>query len=1137
MSKSSIFAKVILLASAWMLDFGAGAVQPLAQIEITNDVYTAAQTDEKISEAMAGISSDKITDSTNTIDAAGNVYVLRGISNEWEWVSGDFWGESGLSWMEDGVDPSGWYCYVLDFGYQLISTNYYALEVSGRLYGNVIVEGQTVYTNSFNTWRRVHTEEFLKGRLALTNNTPAVMIPSTNALQGTAADARATGVALYTGYTDWEFGGSGYSPTRSYDVLIDAYGEGAFEYVLFIDGDALGTHFDQTDPEPIEINFQTMYGNVICKRRRVTPTKTSQLTNDGNGTYPFATTNQIPDTTLSPIYGGNGKKYSDWIFGTLPAGISTIHIDDYNEGDGWGLEVNDDPPLYTGINEPDALSLSWEYGSSWITATRTVNPIIGYTFGGQETKPITSLDYVTNSLSSIKTDRITDGTNFIYAARDFTMVNVVFPSTVEIQGFGTFQYSGHQGNMHKWGTGEHNYVSYDSTTYEWMYYNDQAGVWGVTSQIVTGINTNMLENLMGGISIWFAYSGYGPVTNYVGRLALTNDIPVVPSNILLTNAQGTATISGSLLVGTNNDVTVGDVLGEPLPNVAIGSQNISTGTLSFAWGNVNVSDKIGSMALCVNAMATNNLALVWNIILDREYGSHGDGTFNINPLAGLKGFWVGETNMADHIDAIASKYGTEVVAPSTNAVIGTAADAMATGTALYTGFTEWEFSGELDNQSVKSLEWSDENERWEGMVLFGLTEVYVYPEGNKDATSLSLLETDIDITATRHLVTPTKTSQLINDSGFVTTNNSGTIETSIGIYGSLKNGTNVVATGIFSHAEGGSTTAEGSYSHSEGNGTFARGLASHSEGLFTRATERASHSSGACALATNSWSFVWSGLERSPYYGSHGVSTFNVDPINGINGFYIGEQTLQQAIVASIMDTSLSNDIEVVYQNQDNSDAAMISDIVVTQAVTNHVPTIRTAVRDVVDNAIGNMMVNVTNHYSDWFFTGLPSGVTVTSLRYTEDNQWNIQLSNGEHQAMNGNGENSTSLLFLSSEWMEGTETGDVTADRFFQLQDRSMNILTTWGLTVPLSFPKPVPNKFREFRLRLVITAQPSSADYLNLHGAITNGVEETISFETDDGTFPSVTTISTNLYHFVETAPSIFYVEKKQLTPAPLF
>lgn len=105
----------------------------------------------------------------------------------------------------------------------------------------------------------------------------------------------------------------------------------------------------------------------------------------------------------------------------------------------------------------------------------------------------------------------------------------------------------------------------------------------------------------------------------------------------------------------------------------------------------------------------------------------------------------------------------QVVAPSTNAVKGIAADAQATGTALYTGFTEWEFSGEHSRQSVKSLEWSDENERWEGIVLYGATEVAVYPEGDKDATSLSLLETDIDITATRHLITPTKTSQLTND--------------------------------------------------------------------------------------------------------------------------------------------------------------------------------------------------------------------------------------------------------------------------------------------------------------------------------------------------------------------------------------
>jgi hypothetical protein len=30
-----------------------------------------------------------------------------------------------------------------------------------------------------------------------------------------------------------------------------------------------------------------------------------------------------------------------------------------------------------------------------------------------------------------------------------------------------------------------------------------------------------------------------------------------------------------------------------------------------------------------------------------EYGSHGEGTFNVNPVGGLAGFWIGETPLSD----------------------------------------------------------------------------------------------------------------------------------------------------------------------------------------------------------------------------------------------------------------------------------------------------------------------------------------------------------------------------------------------------------------------------------------------------------------------------------------------------------
>lgn len=56
--------------------------------------------------------------------------------------------------------------------------------------------------------------------------------------------------------------------------------------------------------------------------------------------------------------------------------------------------------------------------------------------------------------------------------------------------------------------------------------------------------------------------------------------------------------------------------------------------------------------------------------------------------------------------------------------------------------------------------------------------------------------------------------------------------------------THNVATGIFSHAEGGGTTASGNQSHAEGEGTTASGIGSHAEGYGTNASGYQSHTEG-----------------------------------------------------------------------------------------------------------------------------------------------------------------------------------------------------------------------------------------------------------------------------------------------------
>ena len=102
---------------------------------------------------------------------------------------------------------------------------------------------------------------------------------------------------------------------------------------------------------------------------------------------------------------------------------------------------------------------------------------------------------------------------------------------------------------------------------------------------------------------------------------------------------------------------------------------------------------------------------------------------------------------------------------------------------------------------------------------------------------------------------------------------------------SLANGIDLHAEGFCSHAEGNGTVAIGNYSHAEGVGSIAKGYYSHAEG-YSSQTREGDH------LA-----FAWNGdATISGRYSSHGPGTFNINPAGGLDGFYIGEQTLYEII-------------------------------------------------------------------------------------------------------------------------------------------------------------------------------------------------------------------------------------------------
>ena len=111
-----------------------------------------------------------------------------------------------------------------------------------------------------------------------------------------------------------------------------------------------------------------------------------------------------------------------------------------------------------------------------------------------------------------------------------------------------------------------------------------------------------------------------------------------------------------------------------------------------------------------------------------------------------------------------------------------------------------------------------------------------------------------------------------------------------------------------SHAEGFRTLANKRYSHAEGRAAEASGAQSHASGFETKSKGKNSFTAG-CKSETGisadnafvigryskaddengSNSFVWQGAyDTYTVYNSNSKGSFNVNPQNGLSGFYIG---------------------------------------------------------------------------------------------------------------------------------------------------------------------------------------------------------------------------------------------------------
>jgi hypothetical protein len=113
---------------------------------------------------------------------------------------------------------------------------------------------------------------------------------------------------------------------------------------------------------------------------------------------------------------------------------------------------------------------------------------------------------------------------------------------------------------------------------------------------------------------------------------------------------------------------------------------------------------------------------------------------------------------------------------------------------------------------------------------------------------------------------------LNGDSNLLWDNNTGTVLLS----GSLINGFNSTASGLYSHAEGQNTTASGNYSHAEGRSNIAYAQGSHAEGLSTTASGSWSHTEGIETITYGQVSHA-EGVQTKAYgVGSHAEGTITV---------------------------------------------------------------------------------------------------------------------------------------------------------------------------------------------------------------------------------------------------------------------
>ncbi|MBP1589442.1 MAG: hypothetical protein ILO10_04515 [Kiritimatiellae bacterium] len=119
-------------------------------------------------------------------------------------------------------------------------------------------------------------------------------------------------------------------------------------------------------------------------------------------------------------------------------------------------------------------------------------------------------------------------------------------------------------------------------------------------------------------------------------------------------------------------------------------------------------------------------------------------------------------------------------------------------------------------------------------------------------------------------------------------------------YGKLSHGLSVTNSGIYSFAGGEKTKTSAQNCFAFGYLSQATAYAAYANGGRCMAQGSYAQAAGLRAISSNALAYTWQGVNNNADYGSHGDGTWNINPVGGADGVFIGQSNLIQIINAAV---------------------------------------------------------------------------------------------------------------------------------------------------------------------------------------------------------------------------------------------